>query len=103
MTIKLIFSVIITVIVIGSIAGIILNSNQNLGENNLRIAYFPNIGHVIPIVGMENGFFVEKISNDTKIKTRIFDSGPQVIESLFAMKVRLLNYLDLQLMEKLKC
>ena len=87
MTIKLVFSVIVTVIVLGSIAGIILNSNQNLGENNLRIAYFPNIGHVIPIVGMENGFFVEKISNDTKIKTRIFDSGPQVIESLFANSI----------------
>ena len=68
MTIKLVFSVIIAVIVIGSIAGIVLNSNQNLSENNLRIAYFPNIGHVIPIVGMEKGFFVEKISNDTKLK-----------------------------------
>ena len=84
MTIKLVFSVIIAVIVIGSIAGIVLNSNQNLSENNLRIAYFPNIGHVITIVGMEKGFFVEKISNDNEIKNRIFDSGPQVIESLFA-------------------
>jgi len=87
MTIKLVLSVIITVTILASIAGIILNSNDNLGENNLRIAYFPNVGHVIPIVGMEKGFFAEKISNDTKIKTRIFDSGPQVIESLFANSV----------------
>jgi NitT/TauT family transport system substrate-binding protein len=87
MTIKLVFSVIIVVIIIGSIAGFILNSNENLSENNLRIAYFPNIGHVIPIVGMEQGFFAEKISNDTKITTRIFDSGPQVIESLFANSI----------------
>jgi len=68
MTIKLVFSVIIAVIVIGSIAGIILNSNQNLSENNLRIAYFPNIGHVIPIVGMEKGFFVEKLVMILKLK-----------------------------------
>ena len=87
MTIKLVLSAIIAVTIMASIAGIILNSNDNLGENNLRIAYFPNIGHVVPIVGMEKGFFAEKISNDTKIKTRIFDSGPQVIESLFANSV----------------
>ena len=87
MTIKLIFSVGITVIILGSVAGVFLSSNANSDENNLRIAYFPNIGHAIPIVGIEKGFFVEKISTDTKIKTRIFDSGPQVIESLFANSV----------------
>ena len=87
MTIKMILSISITIIVLGSFAGIILNSNENLHENNLRIAYFPNIGHAIPIVGMEIGFFSEKINSDTKIESRIFDSGPQVIESLFANSV----------------
>ena len=86
MTIKLILSVGITVIILGSVAGVFL-SNTNSDENNLRIAYFPNIGHAIPIVGIEKGFFVEKISTATKIETRIFDSGPQVIESLFANSV----------------
>ena len=87
MTIKMILSIIIAVIVLGSVAGIILNSNEKLHENNLRIAYFPNIGHAIPIVGMEIGFFSEKINSDTKIESRVFDSGPQVIESLFANSV----------------
>ncbi|MBT6398010.1 MAG: ABC transporter substrate-binding protein [Nitrosopumilus sp.] len=87
MTIKLILSVGITVIILGSVAGVFLSSNTNSDENNLRIAYFPNIGHAIPIVGIEKGFFVEKISTATKIETRIFDSGPQVIESLFANSV----------------
>jgi len=67
MTIKLILSVGITVIILGSVAGVFLSSNTNSDENNLRIAYFPNIGHAIPIVGIEKGFFVEKISTDTKI------------------------------------
>ena len=80
MTIKLVLSVIIVVTILASITGIILNSNDNLGENNLRIAYFPNIGHVVPIVGMEKGFFAEKISNDTKIKTRILKADPKIIE-----------------------
>ena len=89
MTIKLILSVSIVVLVVGSIAGIILNSDENSDENNLRIAFFPNIGHAIPIIGIEKGFFAEQINIDTKIETRVFDSGPQVIESLFANSVDL--------------
>ena len=53
MTIKMVLSISISVILLGSIVGIVLNSNEKLSENNLRIAYFPNIGHAIPIVGME--------------------------------------------------
>ena len=87
MSVKIILSVGIAVIILGSIAAIVLNSNEKLNENNLRIAYFPNVGHVIPIVGIEKGFFLEKIDSDTEIESRIFDSGPQVIESLFANSV----------------
>jgi len=87
MTIKLVLSVGIAVIIVASVTGIILNFDENSDENNIRIAYFPNIGHAIPIIGMEKGFFAEKISTDTKIETRVFDSGPQVIESLFANSV----------------
>ena len=76
----------VIVIIIGiSIAGIMTNSNDAY-ENKIRIAYFPNIGHAISIVGIEKGFF-EKNIGDTEIETRIFDSGPQVIESLFANSI----------------
>ena len=61
-----------------------LNPDEGDLQNKVRIAYFPNIGHAIPIVGVENGFFEKNIGNGTVIETRIFDSGPQVIESLFA-------------------
>mgnify|MGYP005991900825 FL=1 len=87
MTIKLLLSIGIVASVLASITGIALNSNEEISENNLRIAYFPNIGHAVPIVGIENNFFLEKLSSDTKIESRIFDSGPQVIESLFANSV----------------
>lgn len=68
-------------------AAILSGSAESSTENRLRIAYFPNIGHVIPIVGIENGFFADHIGNGTMIETRLFDSGPQVIESLFAGSV----------------
>ena len=74
-------------IVLLSALGGALNYNDTTHENKIRIAYFPNIGHAIPIVGMEKGFFETSIGNGTKIETRVFDSGPQVIESLFANSI----------------
>ena len=77
----------ITGIVLLSLLGITLNSGDTTHENKLRIAYSPNIGHAIPIVGMEKGFFKKSIGDEIKIETRIFDSGPQAIESLFANSI----------------
>jgi len=74
-------------IVILSLLGVVLSPSDTTHENKIRIAYFPNIGHAVPIVGIEKGFFEEKIGEQTKIETRVFDSGPQVIESLFADSV----------------
>ncbi len=73
-------------IVLLSVLGIVLSSDIT-HENKIRIAYFPNIGHAIPIVGIEKGFFEQSIGNQTKIETRVFDSGPQAIESLFANSI----------------
>ena len=70
-------------IVLISVLGITLSGDPS-HENKIRIAYFPNIGHAIPIVGIEQGFFEKSIGNQTKIETRVFDSGPQAIEALFA-------------------
>jgi NitT/TauT family transport system substrate-binding protein len=47
-------------IILLAVLGISLNFNETTHENKIRIAYFPNIGHAVPIVGMEKGFF-EKI------------------------------------------
>jgi len=76
-------------IILLSVMGVALNSSNSSDENKIRIAYFPNIGHSIPIVGMEKGFFETSIGNATQIETRVFDSGPQAIESLFANSIDL--------------
>ena len=80
-----------------SIVGVILlsvlvvsvTSNEESNEDKIRIAYFPNIGHAIPIVGIENGLFQNSLGDQVKIETRVFDSGPQAIESLFANSIDL--------------
>ncbi|MEO2264274.1 MAG: ABC transporter substrate-binding protein, partial [Nitrosopumilus sp.] len=82
---SIIFAGIIGIVLL-SVLGITQNYDTT-HENKIRIAYFPNIGHVIPIVGMENGFFENSIGNQTRIETRVFDSGPQAIESLFANSI----------------
>ena len=79
----------ITGIILLSVLGISLSSNDTTHENKIRIAYFPNIGHAVPIVGMEKGFFESSIGEQVTIETRVFDSGPQAIESLFANSVDL--------------
>ena len=76
-------------IILLSVLGVSLGSTTESNENKIRIAYFPNIGHAIPIVGMEKGFFESNVGNNTKIETRVFDSGPQAIESLFANSIDL--------------
>ena len=62
----------------------VMTFDDSANKDRLRIAYFPNIGHVVPIVGMEKNFFAEHVGEQTVIESRLFDSGPQVIESLFA-------------------
>jgi len=56
-------------------------------DQKIRVAYFPNVGHVVPIVGIETGIFSNGLGNVTKIETKLFDSGPQVIESMFANSI----------------
>jgi len=72
-----------------SVLTVSMTSNDESNENKIRIAYFPNIGHAIPIVGMEKGFFQNSLGDQMKIETRVFDSGPQAIESLFGNSIDL--------------
>ena len=76
-------------IILLSVLVVSMTSNDESNENKIRIAYFPNIGHAIPIVGMENGFFQNSLGDEIKIETRVFDSGPQAIESLFGNSIDL--------------
>ena len=71
----------IAIAIIASLA----QSYTDTSEEEIRVAFFPSIVHAVPIVGIENGIFVENLSQ--KIDVKIFDSGPQVIESLFSNSI----------------
>ena len=78
-----VFSVTIMIISVAAIVALTGNYSET-SQDKLRVAFFPSIGHAVPIVGLENGIFQEEIGEQIKIETKIFDSGPQVIESIFA-------------------
>ena len=88
MKIRLIVSASIGVALLAILATV-LGTDDTSDEHTLRVAYFPNIGHAIPIVGVEQGFFQDGLGDQAKIQTRVFDSGPQAIESLFANSIDL--------------
>jgi len=74
---------IIAIAVIVTIGGSLDQSSQS----KIRVAFFPSIGHAVPIVGIENGIFEKGIGEQIQIETKLFDSGPQVIESIFARSI----------------
>jgi len=74
---------IIAIAVIATIGGSLDQSSQS----KIRVAFFPSIGHAVPIVGIENGIFEKGIGEQIQIETKLFDSGPQVIESIFASSI----------------
>ena len=76
----------IGVVLLAIAVGIASEAGKDSSET-IRVAFFPNIGHAIPIMGMERGTFEENLGNATVIQPKLFDSGPQVIESLFANSI----------------
>jgi NitT/TauT family transport system substrate-binding protein len=78
----------VAIVVIGIVSAF-YESDQGIHENKIRVAYFPNIGHAVPIIGYESGIFGDGLGNKTFIEIKIFDSGPQVIESIFARSIDL--------------
>jgi len=79
----------IGVIFLAIAVGIASDLTKDSSENHLRVAFFPNIGHAIPIVGMERGTFEGNLGNATSVEPKLFDSGPQVIEAMFAKSIDL--------------
>ena len=86
MKISYLIGAVIVVIGIISFVGF-TQSSVNDSENNIRVAFFPSVVHAVPIIGMETQTFANNLNTDLDIQVKIFDSGPQVIESIFSNSV----------------
>jgi len=65
------------------------NSNNSIGTSShiLRIGYFPILNHAQAVIGLGNGDFQKALGRSIIVKTQIFDSGPSLIEALFANQI----------------
>ena len=88
---KIVVTVVSAIAAVAAVAIIAFGTSvsNSSPENTVRVAFFPNLAHSIAIVGTEKGIFAEKLGNQTIVETRLFDSGPQVIESLYANEIDL--------------
>ncbi len=55
----------------------------NATASTVRLGYFGNVTHAPAIVGVEQGYFADKLG-DTKLETSTFNAGPAEVEALFA-------------------
>lgn len=58
-------------------------SSASGSSNELRLGYFPNITHALPLLGVSNGEY-QKALGDTKLTTQTFNAGPSAIEALLS-------------------
>jgi len=49
----------------------------------LRLGYFPNITHAVPLIGVGKGYYAKRLGS-TKLETQTFNAGPAEIEALLS-------------------
>ena len=83
-------SYVVGIVIAGIVLGVIMMSYTSEDTTDkIRVAFFPSISHAVPIIGIENDIFKENLTDEKMIEVKIFDSGPQVIESLFSNSIDL--------------
>lgn len=54
--------------------------------NTLRLGYFPNVTHAVPVLGVADGEFAKELGS-TKLTTQTFNAGPAATEALLGGSV----------------
>lgn len=49
----------------------------------LRLGYFPNVTHAVPVLGVADGEFAKELGR-TKLETQVFNAGPAATEALLS-------------------
>jgi NitT/TauT family transport system substrate-binding protein len=53
-------------------------------SGTLRLGYFANITHAVPLVGIANGDYQKELGPNVKLETKIFNAGNDAVTALFA-------------------
>lgn len=61
-------------------------AGQGSPAATLRLGYFPNVTHAVPVLGVADGEFA-KVLGRTKLETQVFSAGPSATEALLGGSV----------------
>jgi sulfonate transport system substrate-binding protein len=50
----------------------------------LRLGYFPNLTHAPALIGVEKGFFEERLGSAVTLRAQTFNAGPDVVTAIFS-------------------
>ncbi len=50
----------------------------------VRLGYFPNVTHAVPIVGIDQGFYATALGDGVTLSAATFNAGTDAIEALFS-------------------
>lgn len=53
----------------------------------LRLGYYANLTHAAALVGVKDGLFAQALGSQTKLKTNIFNAGPDAVEALLSNSI----------------
>jgi NitT/TauT family transport system substrate-binding protein len=59
------------------------SSASSSPATELRLGYFANLTHAPALIGVQNGLFAKELGA-TKLKTQVFNAGPDEVTALFA-------------------
>jgi sulfonate transport system substrate-binding protein len=54
------------------------------GKISVRLGYFPNLTHAPALIGVEKGFFAEKLGAGVNLEAKTFNAGPDVVTAIFS-------------------
>ncbi|MFJ7639177.1 aliphatic sulfonate ABC transporter substrate-binding protein [Peribacillus sp. NPDC097225] len=83
---KTLFTLIMSVLLIGIVSGCTESSNNEEGKDSekqtVNIGYFPNLTHSATIIALEKGYFKEEFGEDVTIKTKTVANGGLFMEAM---------------------
>lgn len=60
-----------------------VTQSGNGTASTLRLGYFPNVTHAVPVLGVEQGLYAKALGK-TKLETQTFNAGPAATQALLS-------------------
>jgi NitT/TauT family transport system substrate-binding protein len=60
------------------------NASSSGGKTTVTLGYFPNLTHIVALVGLARGTFQHDLGSKVDLQTKVFNAGPNEIQALLA-------------------